>query len=281
MKTITQPSVLNNEDLTIKKTKLFQSAERVSHQTLSDRCIYKRSLLAYTEALKLLSGKVLEIGCGEAYGLDLISQKVDSYHGIDKYQAPHMAQGKNISFTRMKVPPLKNIPDKHFDFVISFQVIEHIKNDNLFITEIFRVLKPNGVFILTTPNKNMSLTRNPWHIREYGVNDLDNLLSHYFAKVIKKGVFGNEKVMEYYERNKESVKQFTRYDIFNLQHLLPRFMLQLPYDVLNRINRNLLLKNNERLLNQISLEDFFLQEANDKCFDLFYIGYKGQAATAL
>jgi 2-polyprenyl-3-methyl-5-hydroxy-6-metoxy-1,4-benzoquinol methylase len=276
MEAITQQTVLTGEDLVIGKSKLFQSAERVSHKILSDRCIYKRSLLAYVEALKLLSGNVLEIGCGEAYGLDMISQKAESYHGIDKYKAPHIREGKTISFTRMKVPPLKNIPDKHFDFVISFQVIEHIKNDNLFITEVFRVLKPNGVFILTTPNKEMSITRNPWHIREYGVSDLDHLLSHYFARVVKKGVFGNGKIMEYYEKNKESVRQFTRFDIFNLQYLLPRFMLQLPYDILNRVNRNLLLKNNTRLLSQISLADFFLGEANDQCFDLFYIGYKGQ-----
>ena len=49
--------------------------------------------------------------------------------------------------------------------VVTFQVIEHIKNDHLFIQEIKRVLKQDGLFIMTTPNRKMSLTRNPWHVQ--------------------------------------------------------------------------------------------------------------------
>ena len=60
------------------------------------------------------------------------------------------------------VPPL-DFPDRSFDCVISFQVIEHIKRDAEFVREIHRVLRPGGRFIVTTPNAPMSLTRNPWH----------------------------------------------------------------------------------------------------------------------
>lgn len=47
----------------------------------------------------------------------------------------------------MKTPPLKDIPDKSMDYVVSFQVIEHIKNDSFFVNEIYRVLKSGGKFI--------------------------------------------------------------------------------------------------------------------------------------
>ena len=84
-----------------------------------------------------------------------------------------------------------------FDFVISFQVIEHIKNDKLFVKEIFRVLKDGGKFIVTTPNIEMTLTRNPWHIREYTITELENLLLQDFQSVKKSGVFGNDKIKKY------------------------------------------------------------------------------------
>ena len=131
-----------------------------------------------------------------------------------------------------------------FDFVITFQVIEHIINDEDFVREIHRVLKKGGKLILTTPNKKMSITRNPWHIREYTIEELQVLLKKYFAAVDANGVFGNEKIMEYYRKNKESVARITRFDIFDLQHRLPRQLLQIPYDILNRLNRKKLLNKN-------------------------------------
>ena len=60
----------------------------------------------------------------------------------------------------MNVPPLK-FDDNSIDFVVTFQVIEHIKDDEKFVQEIHRVLKPGGKLILTTPNILMSLSRNP------------------------------------------------------------------------------------------------------------------------
>ena len=114
------------------------------------------------------------------------------------------------------MPPLP-FNDGTFDFVISFQVIEHIKQDTEFVREVHRVLRPSGKFIVTTPNAPMSLTRNPWHVREYRAEELCTLLQGHFAKVETLGVSGNDRVMEYYERNREGVRRITRFDIFDLQ----------------------------------------------------------------
>ena len=108
-------------------------------------------------------------------------------------------------------------------------------------------MKPGGKLLLTTPNKLMSLSRNPWHIREYTPFEMKDVLRKYFVKSEVKGVYGNDIVMEYYQKNKESVKKITRYDIFNLQYLLPRWALQIPYDILNRFNRNKLKSDNENV----------------------------------
>ncbi len=254
--------------------KVLQTAERVSHEDMSDNYVFQRSLLAYLEAAKIVSGDVLEIGAGEGYGIKHIAPKADHYLTLDKHPVHIDPQYTNVSFKQMNIPPLAGIEDASFDYVVSFQVIEHIEADDKYVSEIHRVLKPGGKFIVTTPNKKMSITRNPWHVREYTIGELKTLLGQSFASVDAKGVFGNTKIMDYYNKNKESVRKITRFDIFDLQHKLPRQILQIPYDILNRMNRKKLLNQNNSLVSDIHYEDYSIAEAKEGCFDLFYIATK-------
>lgn len=254
--------------------KVLQTAERVSHVDVSDSPVFQRSLVAYLEAAKLVSGDVLEIGAGEGYGIEYMASKADTYLTLDKRPISIDPKYKNVSFKQMNIPPLEGIDDNSFDFVVSFQVIEHIENDVKYVSEINRVLKPGGKFIVTTPNKKMSLTRNPWHVREYTIGELDTLLKKSFSAVDTQAVFGNEKIMDYYEKNRASVRKITRFDIFNLQYNLPRRLLQIPYDILNRVNRKNLLKQNSNLVNEIHHSDYFVEKAKEGCLDLFYIATK-------
>lgn len=252
---------------------IIQTAERVSHKDMSDNYVFQRSILAYVEAAKMVSGNVLEIGTGSGYGVDIIASHADKFTTIDKFQAETIARD-NVEFIKMNVPPLKGIADNTFDFVITFQVIEHIEDDKEFVKEIYRVLKNNGKLIVTTPNKKMSLTRNPWHVREYTIGELNDLLGKHFQSVNKLGVFGNDKIMQYFEENKKSVASITRFDIFNLQYRLPRRLLQIPYNVANRMSRKKLLKNHTSLVSEISMDDYRVAQATDDCFDLFYVAEK-------
>tara|TARA_B110000093_G_C12894995_1_gene377815 strand:- start:430 stop:1194 length:765 start_codon:yes stop_codon:yes gene_type:complete len=251
----------------------IQTAERVSGSDVSDNYVFQRSLLAYIEAAKLISGKVLEIGTGSGYGIEIISPVADEFVTVDKFETSALEKIKghdNVKFIQMNIPPLVGLEDNSFDFAISFQVIEHIKKDHDFIKEIHRVLKPGGKFIVTTPNKTMSISRNPWHIREYKIEELTSMLGKYYSSVDSKGVFGNETVMKYYEQNKTSVNKTMRFDIFNFQWWGPRWMLQVPYDYLNRRNRNKLTDAGAH----IQLEDYLIDDAKEGCFDLFYVATK-------
>lgn len=254
----------------------MQTAERISSQDASDNVIYQRHLVAYNEAAKLIQGKVLEIGCGEGYGLSILAEHAEEYVAIDKFNtnvAQFAGQNNNISFLQMSIPPI-DFPDNTFDSIVSFQVIEHIENDETMVAEMARILKSGGRMVLTTPNIKMSLTRNPWHVREYTVAQLSQLLQKYFTTVDMRGVYGNKKVMDYYEKNKASVRKFTRFDILNLQYRLPRQVLQIPYDILNRINRRMLLKGNNQLVSDIQLSDYYTDMATDTCFDLLAVATK-------
>ena len=142
--------------------------------------------------------------------------------------------------------------------------------------EVSRVLRLGGKFVVSTPNAPMSLTRNPWHVREYNADEFRNLLECHFSKVEAYGVVGNEKVMKYYEKNRQSVRKITRFDFLDLQHRLPRVLLQIPYDILNRLNRRSLHKKNTKLTDSITMEDYSIVPYQEgmECFDLFFVATK-------
>ena len=249
------------------------TAERVSRDA-SDNFVFQRSLLAYHAAAERIAGDVLEIGTGSGYGIEVVAPRAARFVTLDKHApASELTQRPGVEFRQAVVPPLP-FGDAAFDCVISFQVIEHIEKDREFVREIHRVLRPGGRFIVTTPNAPMSLTRNPWHVREYTAAELRTLLGEVFAEVELLGVFGNEKIMAYYEQNRRSVERIARIDILDLQHRLPRRLLQLPYDLLNRLNRRRLLKANNELTTSIGMDDYRLGPVGEDCFDLFCVARK-------
>lgn len=258
-------------------TIMYKTTEIASSELVSDNPVHQRLLFPYMEAARIVHGNVLEIGCGTGRGVGVLAPSVTHYTGVDKNE-PLMTklsqEYPDFKFIDMFLPPLKNLPDNHFDFIVTFQVIEHIENDDFFIREAHRVLKPGGKLLLTTVNKKYSLTRNPWHVREYLASELKNLILKYFPTIDTQGVHGNQKVWEYYEQNKKSVEKITRFDIFNLQYRLPRRLLQVPYDVANRLSRNLIQKSATGLVSDITYKDYFLTNDAENCFDFFYVATK-------
>lgn len=250
------------------------TTEITSEDIPSDNPIHQRLYKAYIVAQKYVRGSVLEVGCGEGRGLDLVIPKSTSFTAIDKI-SPVIEELKikypEATFRSINIPPFDGIPDNTFDTVISFQVIEHIKNDRLFLKEINRVLKPGGLALVTTPNRKMSLTRNPWHIREYLPDELRDLATSIFTSVEMKGISGNAKVMAYYEQNKKAVEKFTRLDFLNLQYRLPASLLRIPYELLNRWNRNKLQQGNNELVSDIRHEDYLVVDDMVDALDLLLI----------
>ncbi len=250
------------------------TTEITSENIPSDNPIHQRLFKAYVAAEPYVSGHVLEVGCGEGRGIVLLKPKSTTFTAVDKIDEALNAlrlKFPDATFMAMNLPPLQGLSDNTFDCVVSFQVIEHIKDDRFFLKEIHRVLKPGGVALLTTPNRKLSLSRNPWHIREYLADELKYLASEIFSYVEMKGITGNNKVMAYYEQNRKSVNRLMRWDIFNLQYKLPAWMLRIPYELMNRLNRNKLQSGDTTLVQSISHEDYLITDSGDEALDLFLI----------
>ncbi len=248
------------------------TTEIASDVIASDNPIHQRLLKAYYLSLEYISGRVLEVGCGEGRGVELIGPTAESYTGIDKIPQAinHLkATYPDRDFRQITIPPFSGLRDNEYSVVVSFQVIEHIRNDLEFLKEIRRVLKPDGIALITTPNIKRSLSRNPWHIREYTADQLAFLAERVFPRVKMLGITGNEKVMTYYEENKKSVDRMMKWDVLNLQYRLPAFLLKIPYEFLNRINRNKLKSGNDGLVSEIHHTDYLLTDDADNALDLF------------
>jgi 2-polyprenyl-3-methyl-5-hydroxy-6-metoxy-1,4-benzoquinol methylase len=253
------------------------TTEITSEQITSDNPIHQRLFKAYVVAKDYIQGDVLEVGCGEGRGIDLLLEHARTFTAVDKIKPVIDDLQKKYpagKFMSMNIPPLGGLADNSYDIVVSFQVIEHIQNDGLFLKEIHRVLKPGGTALITTPNRMMSLSRNPWHIREYLAPELQALAKKIFSEVEMNGITGNSKVMAYYDQNKKSVENLMRWDFLNLQNRLPASILRIPYEIMNRWNRNKLQSTDNQLVKDISHEDYVVVDNATQALDLLLIAKK-------
>jgi SAM-dependent methyltransferase len=114
-----------------------------------------------------------------------------------------------------------------FDIVVSFQVIEHVRDDGKFVTEVHRVLKPGGRFLVTTPNKTHRLKPgerpwNPFHVREYCPDELRTLLEAGFACVDVWGIRATDEIQRIERGRVARGRVLRRLDSLHLRRLLPR-----------------------------------------------------------
>lgn len=140
--------------------------------------------------------EVLDVGCGEGYVDMYLCDLTKHITGIDKDKKVIESANKNfaskgLAFINMSGEKLE-FSDNSFDIVISSQSIEHMKNDVKFLCEVHRVLRDNGIFICTTPNKLALVPPGekiyqapfyPFHFREYMPEQFYGLLGKYFTDV--------------------------------------------------------------------------------------------------
>jgi len=139
--------------------------------------------------------KVLDIACGTGYGMNILTTKGKAKKiigGDNSQEALKIAKQKYSAFNTIfvNVDANKKLPFKknYFDLVVSFETIEHLKNYSLFISEIKRILKPKGIFLISTPHKRFHtpLGRKPanyFHTKEWYPQELYNFLKKYFYEV--------------------------------------------------------------------------------------------------
>jgi SAM-dependent methyltransferase len=146
----------------------------------------------YVMAAELAVGRsVLDIACGEGYGSSLLSKTADSVIGVDVDEdtvahARRRYSNETLSFV---VGTCENLPIKShsIDVVASFETIEHVNDHDGMLSEIKRILRSDGVLIISSPNKDefaaLSNEQNPFHIKELTRGELQACLASRFTHV--------------------------------------------------------------------------------------------------
>lgn len=134
--------------------------------------------------------RVLDVGCGTGYGSAMVASLAGEVVGIDiSEEAVAWARSRlrldNVEFLVMSATEL-DFPDRSFNAACSIQVIEHIEDVELHLSEVVRVLRPGGRFVVATPNRltySPSGLHNTFHVREYDAGELHDLLASHFREV--------------------------------------------------------------------------------------------------
>jgi SAM-dependent methyltransferase len=157
---------------------------------------FRRHEVVYERLAGRCAGRdVLEAGCGEGYGADLIAGVARRVIGLDYDESA-------VAHVRARYPRVEMrhgnlaelpLPDGEVDVVVNFQVIEHLWDQGQFVAECFRVLRPTGVLLMSTPNRitfspGRDTPINPFHTRELNAAELTDLLTA--AGFSVEGVYG-------------------------------------------------------------------------------------------
>jgi SAM-dependent methyltransferase len=146
---------------------------------------FRRHEVVYRRLLDLCAGRdVLEAGCGEGYGADLIASVARQVVAVDYDEATvaHVqARYPRVTMLAGNLAALP-LPDASVDVVVNFQVIEHLWDQPQFVAECARVLRPGGLLLMSTPNRitftpGRDTPINPFHTRELNAAELAELLT--------------------------------------------------------------------------------------------------------
>ena len=167
------------------------TGERVIPGQVNDD-LWAEHVARYALAARFAHGRrVLDLGCGTGYGTADLAGVASAAVGVDlapdaiRYALSHFPAARFLECSASAVP----FPPASFDLVTAFEVIEHLRDWRALLAEARRVLEPNGILLVSTPNKSYYAEAransgpNPFHEHEFEFTEFQTALREFFPHV--------------------------------------------------------------------------------------------------
>jgi 2-polyprenyl-3-methyl-5-hydroxy-6-metoxy-1,4-benzoquinol methylase len=163
--------------------------ERVIPNNERTKFLFQEHTIRYLFASQFTASKtVLDAACGSGYGSAILSESgATKVVGIDNSSeaieyCEKNYKNENLEFKKTNCEEITL--DAEFDIAVSFETIEHLKHQDNFLAEIKRLLKDDGVFIVSTPNTKNYPSGNPFHYKEFTESEFKLFLGKYFSNIM-------------------------------------------------------------------------------------------------
>ena len=171
---------------------------------------FVRNFTTYVFARRLAEGRsALDVGCGRGHGAWLLAASgaartaaVDLDEERVRQVSELCAGFPGFQANRMDAQQLE-FGDGSFQLITCFEVIEHVPRPSMLLKGIQRILAPEGVALLSTPNRLVRLLpfQLPWnreHLREYTLSGFRRTLAKHFSSITVFGIHGEPSLQSYY-----------------------------------------------------------------------------------
>lgn len=150
--------------------------------------------------------RVLDIACGSGYGSNILSKRASFCLGSDYLETyiekarERFPETERLKFIQSDGQSFLWEGGEQFDIVVSLHTLEHVPDDRAMIRTLSANLKPGGLLIVEVPLlalRPVGVPVNPFHLREYSVPEVLNLIEHAGLRVLRKigccrGFIGSE-----------------------------------------------------------------------------------------
>jgi SAM-dependent methyltransferase len=168
-----------------------------------DGKMYQRHVKAYKFGMELIkrysdrTAKILDYGCGEGYGSYLLASTGCRVVGADISDLAIQEAKVKYPLPNLKFCKIDEIEAESYDFIVCFQVIEHINKPEVIIATLVQRLKKQGTLVITTPNRKTNQDIglvSPYHIKEYSSGEMRAMLEKRLEIDNTLGLMGNHRV---------------------------------------------------------------------------------------
>ena len=170
------------------------TGERTLPDVPAENYWFRRHLVVYEWIAERCAGlHVVDMACGEGYGVDVLARRARRVTGVDANPEAH--EHARLKYTRAGVSFVRDLIESHWepcDTVVFLQTIEHVQNPEAVLR---RFKEMSDTVYVSTPNlltlapPGAEKSDNPWHLREYRAKEFRELCESVFERVELFGVF--------------------------------------------------------------------------------------------